>query len=84
MKVGLVLIGAVLLVVGLGVAALGLSDLGASGGHVITGVTGNATAVTGTLSAVAIVGYVMAGFGIMFIAMGGYLLYTGIRNGRTR
>ena len=78
MRIGLIVVGVVLLLIGSGPTIVGITTLGITGGHLLPQ---NTTNVTADLSnAVSVFGYAEIVVGLIFVVLGVYLLIVGLRS----
>ena len=77
MRIGLIIVGVILLLIGAGSAVTGITTLGISGGHYV----GNTQNITvGITNVVSVFGYAELGVGLFFALLGAYLLVVGLHS----
>lgn len=78
MRVGLIVVGVVLLLIGSGPTVVGITTLGITGGHLLSQTNTNVTASFDNV--VSIFGYAELGVGLILALLGAYLLIVGLRS----
>ena len=78
MRIGLIVVGVVLLLIGSGPTIVGITTLGITGGHLLP--QNNTNITTGFTNIVSVFGYAELGVGLIFALLGTYLLIVGLRS----
>ena len=78
MRIGVIIIGVVLLLMGAGPTVVGITTVGITGGHILPQNNTNITA--GFTNAVSLFGYAEIVIGVVFMLLGAYLLVVGMHS----